>query len=962
MKAEDPEALYDQYLDNSLVGDPEAPAEFFARHPGVDTHGRERIETLYDVLTGAGRDEEQGDRPPFEKIAGFRLLRRIGSGSMGSVYLAEQSSLNRLVALKILRPELAASRSAMKRFNREARVIAKLAHPNVVKVHELGEENGTHFIAMELVPGRTLDELFKRGRPTLERTLTWVGQCARGLQAAHEQGIVHRDVKPSNILITPDDRAILCDFGMAHLTSADATRLTQTFAGSPSYAAPEQVDSKDGVVDGRTDVYGLGATLYEALTQRLPFDGRSLEEIFHKILRDEPQLPRRFHPELPPDVETVTLKAMAKRPRDRYESAGAMADDLRRVAREERIVARPPSVWAQLRSWARRRPAQAATVGTLVGGLVLIFSLAAWLIQEEANQRREEASQILGVAHDNVATYRKTRREHRALIQRHLTLSKRTQDSFLSEEGFRELDVVSVQVDDLRYKQQATFYETMEMLRRAEKLDPNIKGTDRLRAEFYVERMEEAFDAEDHVGAELFRELVQKHDPTGELKGPERAAAGVTLRSEPTGAAVYLFRDTELHLLGGTHERRMIPAPWVDGEPSVPEWMRSGGFALRVRADKEPLRRGDLIVKVNGHGVRRSLFLREPFQGLPRGAKLKGFESIAGLEELDAEPAREFEFDQGTVTCLPLQLPVAAAASVARDGGLAAEVIRDGETIQLTLPVGSDLRTTATPLMTTPANRVGTTPLQGLELTPGAYRVVLRHPKRPDQLLTFHLTPGQQLERSSRMPRAGDGPDGFIPIPSREPFWIMEREVTCAEFLTFLHATGHQAHWKKDAEGRHRIDDDWRLDWPAIAVTYHDAQAYAKWKGDGYALPTRAEWTFAANGFNHRTYVFGNVWRPRWAKSCYARPRALPESGMRYPIDESVFGVYDLTGSVAEWVDHWFDEGRGLKWAAGSSWGFADAQLFKVWGGTGASPGSRSDTIGFRLVWRPAKDAPRGNR
>jgi len=952
-KSTDIEAIYDEYLDASLTGEPEDPASFFARHPGLDTHGRERIEALHGVLTGAEDDPDAESKPPFERIGDYRLLRTIGHGGMGTIYLAEQQSLGRLVALKLLRPELSASKSALRRFQREAKVIARLSHPNVVKVHELGEDRGVRFIAMELVPGRALHRVLPRGRPALDRTLAWMEQLARALQAAHDEGIVHRDVKPANILITPDDRPVLLDFGMAHLASADGTRLTQTFAGSPSYAAPEQIESRGEAVDGRTDVYGLGATLYECLTLKLPFEGDSLEEIFQKILRAEPPPPRHFHPGLPRDVETITLKAMSKQPKNRYQSARELADDLLAVRENRRIRARPPGLVPRARRWARRRPARAAAILTSILAILVIVGVVTRQAHTRRQERRSAAAMDLSRARDHLDAYRKQRVQHVELTERLIDLSGRVEDSYLTEERFAELDEVSVAVDKVRQQRQVLFHETLGFLRNAERLDSEIDGTDLVRAQLYVEKMQEAFEERDFTAAEFFRELVQRHDPTGELTRASRETGRIRLIVDPPDATIHLFRDRELHEFGATSERRFIPVPACANAPAPPQWLQRGAWTLRVLVARGDLQAGDNITEVNGHPIRRSVLLSRAFRGVERGARLDGFDCIAAVEELDAENEHLFRFGEREIRCRSAELPVDSIEAVAAAGGLPAKVARNPHVLDVSLPDGLELRTTANPLLPCAANCLGLDPQGDVELEPGVYRFLLRAPGRIETVLSLRAVPGTRIDRRVRLPKPGEGPKGFVYVPAKEPYWLMEREVTCEEYRAFLAATGHTTDWPRDGKGNVQLPDDYRLRWPAIGISFEDAKAYARWKGAGYALPTRNQWTHGAQGGSLRSYVFGNVWRPRWMKSCFSRPRALPEPVLRYPIDESVYRIYDLTGSAAEWIDDWFDKGRGLRRLGGSSWGFADPQLFKIWGGDGAKPEKRSHTFGFRLAWNP---------
>jgi len=227
--------LYDAYLAACSAGDVEEPAAFFARHPGAGEELRERVALLHGMLAeGAGTDL------PFAALGEFRLLERLDAGGMGNVYLAEQQGLGRIVALKVIRPELRGSREATARFEREAQAIARLRHPNLVTVYGAGVEQGVHFLAMELVPGRGLDDLLARDPPPWRRAVGWAAQLARALAYAHAQGIVHRDVKPANIRITPDDRPLLLDFGVAYDMGADRTALTRTFAGRPPTPRPSR--------------------------------------------------------------------------------------------------------------------------------------------------------------------------------------------------------------------------------------------------------------------------------------------------------------------------------------------------------------------------------------------------------------------------------------------------------------------------------------------------------------------------------------------------------------------------------------------------------------------------------------------------------------------------------------------------------------------------------------------------
>jgi serine/threonine protein kinase/formylglycine-generating enzyme required for sulfatase activity len=403
------EALIEGLVDRCLRGDAPDIDRFLEEHRGLGDAFAEKVRKISDVLGGprraavsAGASPESRAQPPrVESLGDYRILRMLGQGGMGTVYLAEQESLARLVALKILRFDLAHSPRARERFEREAKAVAKLRHPNIVTIYEAGEANGIAFIAMELLGGAGLDERIGIGDGGISRisvadAVRCIRDIARALQAAHDAGIVHRDIKPSNIRILPEGRSVLLDFGLAQ--AADWKSLTEMgqFRGTPHYAAPEQVDSSIGPIDERSDVYSLGATLYECITGRAPFRGDSTRQVFHQILSWEPTAPRRLHPEISRDLETVITKAMAKERSRRYASAGHLADDLEAVLDMRPVQARPLSTVERSIRFVRRRPALAAAA-TLAAFLLFVVPTVFALVQHHARQRIMRLSDLVVV-------------------------------------------------------------------------------------------------------------------------------------------------------------------------------------------------------------------------------------------------------------------------------------------------------------------------------------------------------------------------------------------------------------------------------------------------------------------------------------------------------------------------------------------------------------------------------------
>jgi serine/threonine protein kinase len=266
-------------------------------------------------------------------LGNYRILAPLGQGGMARVYRARQENLDREVAIKVLPPWYAADRSFVERFNLEARLVARLSHPNIVTVHDASEYNGLLYIVMQLVDGGTLkqrlDQLRAQGKTMdLAEAAHIFRQLADALSYAHDQGIIHRDVKPVNVLMDRSGRPILSDFGIAKVLASSHEQLTRPGAGvgTPEYMSPEQC--MGGQIDGRADIYALGVMLYEALTGRTPFIGDNYPALAHSHLYEPPSPPSRFNPTLPPPVERVILTALMKDPAQRYQRASELADAL----------------------------------------------------------------------------------------------------------------------------------------------------------------------------------------------------------------------------------------------------------------------------------------------------------------------------------------------------------------------------------------------------------------------------------------------------------------------------------------------------------------------------------------------------------------------------------------------------------------------------------------------------------
>ncbi len=329
----------------------------------------------------------------------YDTLELIGRGGMGVVYSARDVRLNRRVALKMIRAGDHAGSGERERFRTEAEVVARIRHPNIVQIFEVGEDEGRPFIALEYVEGGNLKEKLN-GTPLPPREAAQLLETlARAVQSAHAHHVIHRDLKPANVLLTADGTPKITDFGLAKKMDQEGQTQSGIVMGTPAYMAPEQADGSRGVVGPASDIYALGAVLYECLTGRPPFLAATMHDTLRQVLTEDPVPPRRLEIECPRDLETICLVCLRKEPGRRYASALALAEDLARFSRGEPITARPVGPVERLTSWCRRHPARALAVSLLVGVLVLcvLGSAAFWRWQDAESQRRqvEQARDLL---------------------------------------------------------------------------------------------------------------------------------------------------------------------------------------------------------------------------------------------------------------------------------------------------------------------------------------------------------------------------------------------------------------------------------------------------------------------------------------------------------------------------------------------------------------------------------------
>src|SRR5256884_4060296 len=375
-------------------------AEIFADAP-------EGVCSVCLFQTGLDLLDDEGDEA-FEPTAArmlkdfgdYELLEEIGRGGQGVVYRARQKSLNRIVALKVIGLAHWATEAHVKRFRLEAEAAASLEHPCIVPIYEVGERDGACYFSMGLVEGGQLDAVAKREPMPIRHAAELIAKLARTVHYAHERGILHRDIKPGNILLDAKGEPHLTDFGLARLveTESTATR-TMEVLGTPSYMAPEQALGNNASVTSATDVYGLGAVLYQLLTGHPPFAGGISYETIKLLLETEPRPPRLLNPKIDRDLSTICLKCLEKDPKRRYSSALALAEDLERWLKHEPIQARRSGIFSRGKKWVRRNP----TSALLAASLMALAAAAGWIVWKSELIRQPLTTGIAVLPFENLS-------------------------------------------------------------------------------------------------------------------------------------------------------------------------------------------------------------------------------------------------------------------------------------------------------------------------------------------------------------------------------------------------------------------------------------------------------------------------------------------------------------------------------------------------------------------------------
>ncbi len=909
------------------------------------------------------------------RIGPYRIVRELGRGGMGIVYLAEDPALGRQIALKVLpyTPLTAGDPEYAARFEREARATAQLSHPNLVAVHAVGETPGCRYIAMEFVAGCSLEDLFQREGMSPERAVRLVWQAALGLAHAHQQGVVHRDIKPANIMVESvpysgsemrlsrrervaleqaarrqragiapagtgkpgrggaggasllEDVARVTDFGLA--VSQQSQRLTVEGAilGTPVYMSPEQTLGRSGEATPQTDVYGLGATLYELITGGPPFQSPEIAALFVMIQDLEPTPPRRLNPRIDRDLQIVVLKCLDKEPSRRYPDAGALADDLRRWLDDEPVLARRPSRIEIWKRRVRRNPRQ-FLFGALAGFLLLgvagygiglqayrIWRFDEALAQAEQALARDDLDHALqhrdhaaGWLRDRVEIRELGQRiERRQILARTVNLGRQRLEAWTearkaaralaAERTRRAAELAanaSVRARQPLWKLEADLAEALTReraereaaasnLTAALQLDPGNPAARTLLIDLCTTLLEEAEAAGDASGIKHWE--VRLREVAGKAAEEILGRKGtIRIAADPEGAAVsaLLYREIGI-LLVPCADGRVGPAP--------------AEVAARFEADPQGKSLPPLAER-----AQRSAFL-----------DARGGARSVGRAPVDAlEPPGTYLLlveQEGRVSArVPVKLP---------RGGVCEVHVRLPETVPAGFafvsggpyPAGDPLRPV----------EVADFCMAVFETTNGEWRGFLNDPETLAEV---------------------EGADGIRRVPRTKP-----RE---------------GALWSRGEDGRFALPAGEREDAPVTGVDLDDARAYARWydrrRADArwaFDLPTESEWEKAARGTDGRVFPWGNRF-DRALCSVKGSSPGRPAPVGAFPADESPYGVRDLAGNAAEWTVTGDD---ATEYAVkGGSW-TSDETYARAFSRDLDRPGEIDDENGVRLVARMRK-------
>ncbi|MHC5039856.1 MAG: protein kinase domain-containing protein, partial [Planctomycetota bacterium] len=850
----------------------------------------------YTAMEAFKRSREGEGVKGVKKFGDFHVIQELGRGAMGVVYEAIQEPLGRRVALKVMLPSFTSSPEAVERFLRESKSTAKLKHPNIVPVYGMGEQDGTYFYAMGFIEGDSLKDALKDDVMPFKERAAILRDACRALHYAHEQGVIHRDIKPANIMIDKDKKVLIADFGIAKSEEQSTLTASGQVLGTPMYMSPEQAEGGSSHVDGRSDIYSLGATLYESITLARPYHGEDVRSILRNVIETEPVSPRKIDPKIPRDLETVCLKAMEKPPNKRYETAGDMGEDLDHFIQGEPIKAKPIGPLARLGRKMRKNKLTTALILLVMLLLAGGAGVTGYRILEKQKAARERQDRI-----------EKGLKEAAAIFEK----GRENPDKYLEAKSAYER-VLAIDTGNTAAKEGT------------EKCDLMIKDLNRLKNEAKVRQAlreaSAAFEKEAYEEAKKIYQQILLFD-----EGNDAAQVGIEkcdlqikhLMAEKEKYAKMqkakaLAKAGEAALREGAGKIRTAGGHFEEGEEKAGRMALKEALALLDGAAGKFTEALDLYpgYRTARHGrVGANLARAEGAVLVKAYARAVGF-LLAAKEA-------------GAVEFFP-----------ERWNALYRKAVGTGTLTLRSNPAGAEVTVAvveADPAARKKPESLGTTPIEGRDMAMGNYMLRLEKAGFEPVIYPLMVERNEAVEAEVRLLAKGAIPEGMVYVPGGvfrrgdayagfekipvKGFFMDVREVSHEEYFEFMQTIPDQG--ERMLRLPRKVDRDktfvwWRLKTfknfqkqkgrklPCWGISRENAQAYAAWKGK--RLPTVTEWEKAARGVDGRQWPWGNVFLEDRCNFFGRRPKLMVEPVDAYEQWRSPYGCVNMAGNVAEWT------------------------------------------------------------
>jgi len=797
-----------------------------------------------------------------KQVGEYEIVGELGRGAMGVVYEAFQPKLKRKVALKVLPANINLNTKQIKRFFQEAASAAKLDHPNIVSVYDFGEEGGNHYMAMQHIDGGPLDALIQKRKMPIDKAVRIVIAIARALHYAHGMNIIHRDIKPQNILIDKAGNALLADFGLAKdITDGAGLTAAGQVMGTPWYMSPEQASGEK--VGPRADLYSLGVTFYKLVTQQVPFIKRDIARVLYMVKHEEPPPPRKFAPTCPPDIETVILKSMEKVPAKRYQTCADLADDLERWLIGEPLKARPIGPVARLLRKAKRNKAVSALILVLLavaGGLLAVSAQSAM-----AASRKLELAQ-------NKAQESVEKEDWAQAIKHYGAWQQLDPDNTLIEPGvqyaLRKQKEIEETAQAVKAAAQAKRARAQERKKKLQKIthqlaegDQELKRAGRLRELIKGERSKLEYEQNPWKRAVLLAKL--ERNQVAQWRRHYQEAVKIYLgavgllpddnRARTAIAAAYmtLWRQA---MTDKKQEQADIYEPLVRRDDVLNKFSNELGGTEQISIDAVPIRADVELYNYAEH----------PLDGRLEADNVRPLGKTP-LPKVPVKPGRYLLILRGKGFA-DLHYPI---------------LVEHGRKLDLNL-------------MLLPAKEIP----NHMAYVPAG---------------TFWMGGDADATQSTKRK--------LVQVAA---FLIGKREITFREYLEFLQTLandtlrqtraprittrGQVTYLLKKVFKLEKADKK-LADHPVYGISHNDALRYCLWRSKRdemtYQLPTEMEWEKAARGADLRAYPWGDFFNPKFCKmrdSTKADRKGLSEDVLLFTQDKSAYGVHDMAGGVAEWT------------------------------------------------------------